>query len=396
MSSNAESEKLSLSEAIQTGLLNNAEIKTAKERINAARGRFWSGISLPQPELNVSYDFIPDKSGLKDYDERTIGISQSFAFPYEYILKGNKYNAEEDAAYNSLKQTETEITARIKSAYYDLLARQQLFSLAKQNLQIAKEFADKAEIRFNSGEGTNLEKLTARVQFSEIKNKVEQALADINTANANLAFIMGTTGRAYILTDSLTFSKYNITLQELTLAATQANQRIISAELNIKSASAEKGLAWSSLFPGFTVSYMKQVRAGNKNYYGASFGISVPIWFMFEQRGKIQEASANLGIAEAGLRLVKDEVTLRIKSAYNDYENNLKQVSLYNNDILPQSEEIYRTALTSYDAGEISYIEFLQAQQTLINARSNYINILYNYNMSVTALEESVGAGLTK
>jgi outer membrane protein TolC len=141
---------------------------------------------------------------------------------------------------------------------------------------------------------------------------------------------------------------------------------------------------------------MKQARAGNKNYYGASFGISVPIWFMFEQRGKIQEASANLGIAEAGLRLVKDQVTLKIKSAFNDYENNLKQVSLYNNDILPQSEEIYRTALTSYDAGEISYIEFLQAQQTLINARSNYINILYNYNMSVTALEESVGAGLTK
>jgi len=393
---NTEAEKLSLADAVRTGLLNNPEIKKALENINAAKGRFWSGISLPAPEVNVSYDFIPDNSGLNAYDERTIEISQSFAFPYEYVLKGKIFNTEEDAAYSSLKQVEMSVISQIKSAYYTLLAKLQLSYLAKNNLQIAKEFADKAEIRFNSGEGTNLEKLTARVQFSETQNKVEQALTDINTANANLEFIMGTSGGTYILTDSLAFSKYNISLQELTQIASQANQRIISAELNTQSASAEKGLAWSSLFPAFTVSYMKQARSGNKDYYGASLGISVPIWFMFDQKGKIQEASANLSIAETGLRLIKDEVNLKIKNAFNGYGNNLKQVKLYIDEILPQSEEIYRTALASYDTGEISYLEYLQAQQTLINARSNYIDILLNYNLALTALEEAVGAEFTK
>ncbi|PJC59051.1 MAG: hypothetical protein CO025_07375, partial [Ignavibacteria bacterium CG_4_9_14_0_2_um_filter_37_13] len=67
---------------------------------------------------------------------------------------------------------------------------------------------------------------------------------------------------------------------------------------------------------------------GNAGFYGASFGISVPLWFIFDQRGKIQEAVANQSISESQLQLTKNEVALKLKSAFTDHENNLKQVKL--------------------------------------------------------------------
>ena len=54
-----EIKKLSLNEAIEIGLKNNPEVKSAIENISASKGRFWSGISLPSPEIFVRYEWTP-------------------------------------------------------------------------------------------------------------------------------------------------------------------------------------------------------------------------------------------------------------------------------------------------------------------------------------------------
>ena len=92
-------------------------------------------------------------------------------------------------------------------------------------------------------------------------------------------------------------------------------------------------------------------------------------------------------ISESELQLTKNEIALKLKSTFIDHENNLKQVKLYVNDILPQAEDL-QNSNKSYEAGEITYIEFLQAKQTLINAKNNYINILFNYNRSIFTIEK--------
>lgn len=91
---------------------------------------------------------------------------------------------------------------------------------------------------------------------------------------------------------------------------------------------------------------------------------------------------------------MKNEVYLNLTNAYNDYSNNLQQVSLYQEHILPQAEEVYRSASASYDAGEITYIEYLQARQTIISSEKNYTEALLNYYRSIFSLEEIVGQKL--
>ncbi|MGE5847494.1 MAG: TolC family protein [Ignavibacteria bacterium] len=391
--------ELALKEAIKIGLNNNPAIKSAQENISAAKGRFWSGISLPAPEVGVSYEYTPINSSLKNFGERTFEVSQFFEFPSNYFLKGSRFGKEEEIAYYRLKQTEVIVAAQIKSAYFNVLAKLGLLGIAEENLNIAEDFAKKAGIRYNVGEGTNLEQLTAKVQFTEASNNLEIAKNELKTAFAELNYSIGygkRTDEIFTLTDSLSYSTADeFTFEELDNLSLTANQQIKISELNVSTSSLDKSLAWSSLLPNFNLSYFKQTRDGDNGYYGASFGMSVPLWFLFENRGQIQEASANVNIAESELQLVKNEVYLRLRSAFNDYENDLKQVKLYLSDILPQAEEVYRSASASYDAGEITYLEYLQARQTLINAKSNYINVLFSYNLSIYTLEEAVGQSLT-
>ncbi len=393
-----ETKKLSLNEAIEIGLRNNPEVKSATENISASKGRFWSGISLPQPEVGMSYEYAPVNSSLSNYSEKTLAVSQSFEFPSNYFLKGSKYNKEEEIAVYKLNLTERSVINQVKTSYYKVLAKQHQIKFAEENLKISEDFFKKAEIRQNVGEGTNLERLTAKVQYTEAMNNLEVAKNELTTAFAELNYSLGYGKQSYEakfgLSDSLVFADHKINFDEIYKSFEETNPQVKIAELNYGIASVEKGLAWSSVLPNINISYFKQTRDGDTGFYGASFGISVPLWFMFDQRGKIQEAVANQSISESELQLTKNEVALKLKSTFTDHENNLKQVKLYVNDILPQVEEIYRIAIKSYDAGELTYLEYLQAKQTWINSRNNYINVLFNHYQSVFRIEEIAGQNI--
>jgi outer membrane protein, heavy metal efflux system len=395
----SEIQQLSLNDAIETGLKNNHRLKSALENISLAAGKFWSGISLPQPEIALSYEYVPLQSGLNNFNERTLEARQAFEFPTNYFLRGNKLSKEEEIAVYKYKLTQAGIIRQIKTSYYNVLAGQFKLKSAAENLAISDDFYRKAEIRQNIGEGTNLEILTAKVQYTEARNNLESTKNELAIAFTELNYALGL-GKEYdaanfVLIDSLLFIDYRINTDQIYASLDETHPQIKIAGLNYSIAAVEKTLAWSSAFPTFTIAYFRQAREGDTDFYGASCGISVPLWFMFEQRGRIQEATANLSVQESAGKFTRNEIRLNLKTVLADYDNNLRQVKFYVYDILPQAEEIYRTAVKSYDAGELTYLEYLQAKQTLINSQNNYIQALFNYYQSVFLIEELSGQNIT-
>jgi outer membrane protein TolC len=50
--------------------------------------------------------------------------------------------------------------------------------------------------------------------------------------------------------------------------------------------------------------------------------------------------------------------------------------------------------LFSFQEGEIGGIELIEARRTLVEARKSYADALYNYDITLAALEKSVGQSL--
>ncbi len=390
-----QAERLSLKDAIEIALQRNPEVQSARHGVTAARGRFWQGVSLPPPSLSLSYDYIPTGSGIKDYGERVIGISQSFDFPTTIGLRASSLSYETDATEADFRTASLAVTMQVKEAYFGVLAAQQKLKLAEENLAIADDFARKADIRYNVGEGTHLESLTAKVQLTQSRNAVDVARNDLRLAAGGLSYVLGrreeVPGGESILTDSLTYRPITVPFESLIEQARQSNSRLEAAAFRLSAASANRAIAWSSILPSFNVSYSRQAQVGNSSLYGVSFGMSLPIWFLFDQRGQVQEATAVHARLESELQMIENFITLDVKNAFLEFKNDERQVQLFQSDLLPQAEEVYRGAATSYEAGEITYIEFLQARQTLIAARSTYIDALYHYNTAIARLEKMVG-----
>lgn len=125
------------------------------------------------------------------------------------------------------------------------------------------------------------------------------------------------------------------------------------------------------------------LEGGGNDYYGVAFGASLPLWFLFDQRGRIQEATAELRGGEYEQTALRNELSAQLHTAWLESTNQEWQVLLYRNELLPQADEIYRTAAVSYDAGEISYIELLQSRQTLAGTRAQLIIKLFGEDLEV-------------
>lgn len=391
-------ENLSLEEAISFALKNNPNLKTTEAEISASHGRYISTFWLPSPRLSFSYEAVPTGKSLGNFGERYIEISQSFDFPSSIILRNMRLSKETDIRKSEYERKTLETTLLVKRAYLICLAKAEKLKASEENLVIAKDFWQKAEVRLKVGEGTNLEFLTAQVEFSQAQNLFESAKNNLKNAYNQLAFALGLDNGQEIknikLNDILNFYPYDVKLEELQLELNNKNPLIQSASLNQAKASIEQKLAWSNALPNFDIAYFRETIGGNSGFYGVSIGISIPLWFMFNQRGQIQEASANLRSSEFTLKAIQNEAVLNVRNAVNNFENQNRQVMLFTKEIIPQSQEVYRTAKASYEAGEITYLEYLQAQQTLLNSKSSYIDSLLDYNFALVEIEEAFGRRL--
>jgi cobalt-zinc-cadmium efflux system outer membrane protein len=393
-------EQLSLHDAITIALKTNPQSLASSQQIDVERGRFWRGVSPPLPSVAVNYQYIPKGSSIKQFGERTVEISQSLDFPTNILFRGLQLSSKVSIAEAEHSSTSIAITSRVKIAYYDVLVKQKKIELAEENLAIVDDFAHKAEIRYNVGEATNLERLTATVQRTQARNNLEVAQNDLKVSLGELYYALGRKKEEQpdriILTDSLIYQPITETFEQLRERAFATNPQLKAASGRVSVASLDRTLAWSSFLPNLSASYYRQTVGGNPDFYGVSFGISVPLWFLFDQRGQIQETSASLGIAEYDLQSLNNLISVNVKNAFLEMKNIERQIKLHRSDILPQAEEVYRSALASYEAGDITYIEFLQARQILISSRNEYVEELARYCTSLAKLEYAVGASITQ
>jgi outer membrane protein, heavy metal efflux system len=389
---------LSLSAAEKIAKENNPVLKKGVNKIFSARGRYLSGISPQMPELSLSYDFVPVGSGLGNYEERSLELNQTIEFPLKTIYKSEQLNSAIDLVIAENEIEYLNVISDVRKAYIVVQEKQDLIKLAEENLFVAGEFKSKSNIRYNAGEATNLEKLTADVQYTQAINNLEVLKNNYKIALSDLFYSMGVkeTDNIYnpVITDSLMYMSFDESLESVIDKSKKTNPSILHSEYKRNHSLIGKRIALSSYLPDFTVGYKRQSINGINNFYGVNFGISVPLWFIFDQRGKIEEANAEIKISENEFDETNNFVRNSVKKAYENLKNSGKQIQLYKNTLIPESEEIHRVADAGYQTGEITYLEYLQAKQILVSTKENYISALKEYNLNLIELEKAIGRKL--
>ena len=405
-------EILTKSEALKITLENNFGIKIANNNKKVAKNNssIYNSRYLPTATLNSGADYRRNNQKIvftdpqSGSDAERVGngaVTKSYnaSLGLNYTIFdgfGRKYN------YQQLKETynltELQAKATIENTYLQLFTVYfQIARLAENanNLEeaitISKSRLERAKYQYQYGQSTKLELLNAEVDINNDSIILINSRQQLSNAKRQLNVILGVEKEVnYEVETEVDFNKMmNFEdLQQKTLANNsllkQNEKNIAISEFNIK-------INKASYLPSlnFSTSYGFN-RTENENLvnpFGArlitSDGLNAGLnlsWNLFDGGStKTRVANAKIALENQQIALEQQKVTIsnNLKNTWENYKNQLFILKTQEKNVLTTQNNFDRTQ-ERFKLGQVTSIEFRQAQINLINSKTALNNAKFD------------------
>ena len=122
-------------------------------------------------------------------------------------------------------------------------------------------------------------------------------------------------------------------------------------------------------------------------FQGLSLGMSAPIFSLKAYKAKEQQIVIQRLAQEKQVENINWQLNNELEQATAEYLFWKQNISNYVQTLIPNSTSIIYNATKGYQAGEIDYVEYLQALQTGLETRKNYLDAVNNLNQSVLKIQ---------
>lgn len=407
---------LTLTDAIKLGLENDETYLIAEEDLYRARGRVreaWGG-ALPNLNLNAYY------TRNVEIPELTIaGQTVKFGSENEYLLGltltqpiwlgGKVFSGVKVARYYrnyadyKLKQTRNDVIYEIKQGFFNA-------KLADDVVEIYEDALEQAELNLNNvqkmheqGMAAEFDLLRAEVEVANIRPQLIKAKNDSQLALINLKNRLGVDPEEDILLvyefDDAELDK-ELSLSQALSHALKDHPSIHLQENLVKSYNEAVTIVKADGRPqlSFQTSYQFQQQSdrfspaeGNwTDAWSASINLTFAVFDGRANSGRVMQARADRNESRLLLRQIRENVLLSVRSAYASWEEAVASLETQEKTIA-QAEEGLRIANLRYESGVGTQLEVLSAQTANTQAKVNYINAIYDFELAVAGFIRAAG-----
>jgi cobalt-zinc-cadmium efflux system outer membrane protein len=395
----AAADVISRQDAIRIALERNPEVIAAKKAWEAAQARSTQARALPDPELELEYEELPGPTRFGRFGERAWGATQRIESPLKWWRRSKAARrAAEGIRLGAFEMARLDISTRVKVAYDRVLFKRENLGYVQQNLQLAQDFLQKAKLRLEAGDVSQLEVLRAEVEAGRAANRLTEARNELEIARAELNALLARESEALLEIDGdLSYRPIQLELQSLQQIALERRPDLLGAERALESARAEQGAARAAFLPDLNVGLFRQTiqePGGKDDFWRVGLALEIPLWGAARQRGELSEAKALVGQAAAEESLSRYQILLEVESTYMDVQTSAEQVRLFQERIVREAERSFEVANRSYVEGKATYLELLEAQRALTGVREEYAETLFNHHTALAHLERAIGGEL--
>ena len=410
----AEVINLDLEKSIELALKNNRDIEqSAKDRESAAwaysqaRRNMGPKLTWTTSAMHIGGRDYKSYREMHDYDDdyqsydnefsNTVGIEMP-------IYTGGSQERQIDAtryginyADLTLENVKQEIKYQTTSAYYQLLQRKALITVEEEAVKTLQEHLNNVNINYEEGTAAKSDVLASKVQLADRQQALVTAQGNYSNAMADLNNLIGLPVITILeVNDELRYSKYNLSLEECINHALKNRPDGIAAEYAVKQAEMTMKSAKSGYRPSVTAVVDKNISGEgsfNQDHSGswnAGLRMSRNVFDNGMTSAQVHEAKSAFEKTQSQAIQMKEKIQLEVAKAYTDLISAEKNISTMETAV-KFAEEDYMIAQLRYNEGVDTNLAVMDAQEKLTEARTNYYNSLYNYNIAKAALDKSMG-----
>ncbi len=392
--------EVTLQQLVGIALAQNPAIKSAAERFQAQRARAPQARSLPDPMVSGGWmgnitPFSVQKGDPSSY--RGLTVSQALPFPGKLGLRGKIADREAEAGRWEYEQTERQVVAEVKAAYYAYFYDTKAIQITEKNKDLLEKLENIAEARYRVGKGIQQDVLRAQVEVSRIDQKLIVLRQEEHTARARLNTLLNQDPESPLPAPSAVQpANFQLSLDELYAMAHQNDPGLERDKRMIESGQFAVNLAQKAYAPDFDVAYTYEQRPEMQDMHGVMVGVNIPIFFRSKQREGVIEASHGLNAARRELDDRLTTVNFEIKQQYLAATASRDLMNLYSKAIVPQSSLALESSMSSYEVGKVDFLSMLDNFIYVLDYEVNYYQELSNYETALARLEPLVNTDLTE
>lgn len=366
----AVAQSLSLPQAIDSAFAENPELAAARWEIGVAEGGMQQAKLIPNPVMSWEAE-----DTRRNTSTTTVMLSQALELGGKRGARVEAASKGQDAARIELERRGNELRAEVVQAFYTAVRAQTGLDLARQSLTLAERGVEVAEGRVRAGKSSPVEATRAQVQLAETSLLVRRAETLKTNSYRELA---RTTGAATTSFETLEYSdlspgKSPPAAKVLTAINQAAELRL--AQVQIEQGDAALGSERAQRIPDVTVSIGSQYSREDRQRVNV-VGVSLPLPLFNRNQGNVLAASRRADQARDLRNAVELRLRTQTQSALDQWKTASADVDAFNNVILPSAKSAVDAATRGFEMGKFGFLEVLDAQRTLIAARSQYLDSL--------------------
>ena len=376
---------LTLKSAWALALGANPELSAAGHEVAALEATILQAETRPNPEISASIEDTRRATRISKLE-----VSQAFELGGKRAARINAAERGRDAANAELDAKRAEIRAAVVAAFFDVVVAQERLRLATASVELAQRATGAASRRVTSGKVSPVEETKARVAEASVRLELALATSELTTARRRLTATWGNPvprfERAEGDLEALPPLPALADLQ--TRLATSPN--LLRAQIEVDRRQALAGVERSRRTPNVTFSLGAQ-RDEQLGLNQALFGVAIPIPIFDRNQGNLLEALRRTDKARDELSAAEIRLSNELALAYARLATAREETATLQRDILPGAQSAYDAATKGFELGKFSFLEALDAQRTLFQAKAQYLRALAEAHRAAAEIERILG-----
>lgn len=290
------------------------------------------------------------------------------------------------------------VEATIK--FLEVIKEKNLLDVKTNSYVSMKELAHSDSIRFELGDILEVDARQSKIETTLLFNELIQQKADWENSIFEVNRLIGyydtdyvfiPDGKGYPIVRDYQLNELLVLAQEnrSDLKAALENKHI--SESLIKLVKAERNLDLDlSLGIGHNT-IVSNIDAFAPALTSITAGIAIPLKFSNRNKGKLKAAQFALSQSEILYQDAKMSVRSEVHQAFTHYQASKKQFQQFDSDLLSNAKQIMDAKIYSYQRGETSFLEVLNAQSTFNEIQERYYESLFVHNSSLIMLQQVAG-----
>nr|WP_314642177.1 TolC family protein [uncultured Pseudomonas sp.] len=366
----ATAQMLTMDQALETAFANNPDLAAAQWETGIAQGERQQAGLIPNPE--VSWEAEDTRRNSRT---TTVMINQPIELGGKRGARIEVASRAQDAAGIELERKRNVLRADVIQAFYSSSTAQQRLLLSRQSLELAERGLRVAQGRIKSGKSSPVEGTRAEVQLSEVRLELRRAERDEASAYQRLAQVMGAPLPAFVSVGDPGRSMPTVPDSSLLLNRIGETAELRLAKLQIDQREASLGLEKAQRIPDLTVSIGSQYNERERERVNV-VGLSMPIPLFNRNQGNVLAAARRTDQARDLRNASELRLRTDIQTTLDQWMTANTEVASFNQTILPAAQSAVDTATRGFEMGKFNFLDVLDAQRTLISARTQYIQAI--------------------